>query len=301
MLKKLEAAWQKQLFQHLTKQQLEQRFLLGQHIAYERRRSYDQIAQLQEAEFKVFSQWGDDGIIQYLVDQIEIACPYFVEFGVENYLESNTRFLLMNNNWSGLVMDGSADHIRFIRRDDVYWRHDLEAKTAFITAENINDLLVEHAPQEEIGLLHIDIDGNDYWIWKAIEVVQPTIVVMEYNSVFGIDRAITVPYQADFVRTAAHASNLYAGASLLALCDLAAEKGYALVGSNSAGNNAYFVRQDRLGSLTALQPGEGYVVSKFREARGANGELLALRGAERLQLIKGMDIYNTRTQQIERL
>ncbi|MEM1325337.1 MAG: hypothetical protein AAGI23_05250 [Bacteroidota bacterium] len=301
MLKKLEAAWQKQLFQHITKQQLKQRFLLGQHIAHEKRKSYDQIEQLQQAEFKVFSQWGDDGIIQYLVDQVDIVSSYFVEFGVENYLESNTRFLLMNNNWSGLVMDGSDDHIQFIKRDDIYWRYDLEAKAAFITAENINELLAVHVPQSEIGLLHIDIDGNDYWIWKAIEVIQPTIVVMEYNSVFGIERAITVPYQADFVRTQAHSSNLYAGVSLLALCDLATEKGYALVGSNSAGNNAYFVRQDRLGKLKTLSPEEGYVVSKFREARGDDGELLALRGAERLQLIKGMPIYNTRTQQIEKL
>ncbi|HOZ86299.1 MAG TPA: hypothetical protein PL029_01015, partial [Bacteroidia bacterium] len=96
---------------------------------------------MKKAEFKVFSQWGDDGIIQFLISRINISKEYFVEFGVENYTEANTRFLLMNNNWSGLVMDGSAAHVEYIKKDPIYWKYDLKAAQAFITSENINRLL----------------------------------------------------------------------------------------------------------------------------------------------------------------
>ena len=201
-------------------------------------------AALREAEFKVFSQWGEDGIIQYLISRVEVPVPYFVEFGVENYLESNTRFLLLNDNWSGLIMDGSEANMQYVRGDAIYWRHELQAVSAFITAENINELLRAHVQQRDIGILSVDIDGNDYWVWRAIDAVEPCIVVAEYNSVFGPELQVTVPYQPDFNRTKAHHSNLCWGASLAALCQLGVQKGYAFVGSNSAGNNAFFVRED---------------------------------------------------------
>ena len=90
----------------------------------------------------------------------------FIEFGVENYLESNTRFLLINNNWSGLIFDMSKENISEIKKHYYYWRHDLRAETATITAENINDLIEKNGFKKPIGLLSIDIDGNDYWVWK---------------------------------------------------------------------------------------------------------------------------------------
>lgn len=250
---------------------------------------------LTDAEFKVFSQFQDDGIIQYLVSKVRPSASFFIEFGVENYLESNTRFLLQNNNWSGFVMDGSRSNVEAIRNHYFYWEHDLIALEAFITAENINDLLKQNVPGLKAGLLHIDVDGNDYWIWKAIDCIAPEIVIVEYNSVFGIDRAITIPYTPDFVRTKHHHSNLFAGASLLALCDLAETKGYFFVGSNSAGNNAYFVRKENIGDIRVLRPEEGYVESKFRESRDAKGNLTYLRGKERLEAIRGMKVFNTRT------
>ncbi len=256
---------------------------------------------LNEAEFQVFSQWGDDGIIQYLINYLEIDNKTFVEFGVEDYLESNTRFLLINDNWSGLVIDGCEMNVAKIKKDEIYWKHDLIAKSAFITAENINQLIEEEGISGEIGLLHIDIDGNDYWIWKALEVVHPIIMIVEYNSVFGYERAITTPYEKDFNRTKAHYSNLYAGASILALCDLAEERGYKFIGSNSAGNNAYFVKEDALKDLKPLSAENGYVESKFRESRDAVGNLTFIRSNARLEGIKGMNVHNTRSNKIEKL
>ena len=174
-------------------------------------------AALADREFRVFSQWGEDGIIQHLIRAVPVAQRVFVEFGVENYTEANTRFLLTNDNWSGLVIDGSEDHIRSVKKDAIYWRHNLKAVSAFVTRENINALLRENGLTGEIGLLSIDVDGNDYWVWEAIDAVQPAIVVIEYNARFGPERAVTVPYDAAFVRQKAHHSMIYYGASLAAL------------------------------------------------------------------------------------
>lgn len=259
------------------------------------------IKTLQEAEFKVFSQWGDDGIIQYLINYLGIDNKTFIEFGVEDYLESNTRFLLLNDNWSGLIMDGSELNIAKIKKDEIYWKHDLIAKSAFITSENINQLIEEEGIKGQIGLLHIDIDGNDYWVWKALEVVDPIIMIVEYNSKFGYEKAITIPYKEDFVWTKEHYSNLYFGASILAFCDLAEGKGYSFIGSNSAGNNAYFVRNEFLKDLNPLTAKEGYVESKFRQSRDKDGNLDYLRGNNILESIKGMPVYNTISNKIEKL
>ncbi|QDK77592.1 hypothetical protein EXU85_02870 [Spirosoma sp. KCTC 42546] len=260
-----------------------------------------QATSMKEAEFKVFSQFGDDGIIQYLISWVKPSLDTFVEFGVEDYEEANTRFLLMNNNWKGLIIDGSSTFIDFIKSSTFYWRYSLKAVASFVTAENINQLLVDNGITGQIGLLSIDIDGNDYWVWKAITAVEADIVVIEYNSLFGSDRAITIPYQPDFMREQAHYSYLYFGASLPALCDLAIEKGYAFVGCNQAGNNAYFVKKEKLNGLTALSAKEGYVYSRFRESRDQAGQMSMLDGVERSPLIAGLPVINTKTNREEYL
>lgn len=232
---------------------------------------------LSDHEFKVHSQWGEDGIIQFLIRRVPVARPVFIEFGVQDYTEANTRFLLTNNNWSGLIFDGSAEAMASVQRDPIYWRYHLKAAQAFITRENINPLIESHGLSGEIGLLSVDIDGVDYFVWEAITVVQPAIVVVEYNARFGAERAVTVPYDAAFRRSAAHHSNIYYGASLAALVGLGKRKGYAFAGANSAGNNAFFVRRDlRPDDLPELTAQAGFVDCKFREARDENGRLAFL-------------------------
>ncbi len=258
-----------------------------------RQMNADQVlAHLSDAEFKVFSQFGDDGIIQYLLRQLDIPCHTFIEFGVQNYTEANTRFLLMHDNWTGLVIDGSVDNIAAIKRDAIYWKHDLTAVHAFVTKANINDIFRTHRFTGEIGLLSIDIDGNDYWVWEAIEVVAPIIVVAEYNSTFGKNHALTVPYDPVFTREKAHYSCLFWGCSLKALCLLAERKGYDFVGSNSVGNNAFFVRTDKIGNLKPLTAEAGYVPSKFRDSRDQEGQLSFIGGDDRIQVIRDMQVYD---------
>ncbi|HAN45085.1 MAG TPA: hypothetical protein DCQ32_00840 [Cyanobacteria bacterium UBA8156] len=246
---------------------------------------------LKDWEFRVFSQSGQDGIIQYLIRNIDIPQPIFVEFGVQDYREANTRFLLLNNNWSGLVMDGDAANVAAIQQDPIYWRHDLKANCCFITAENINDLLHDRGFAGEIGLLSIDIDGNDYWVWQAITVIQPAIVICEYNFRFGCDRHVVVPYDTNFVRGEAHFSWVYYGASLPALCELANRKGYGFVGCNSFGNDAFFVRRDLLKPpLVEIAPAAGYVAGKFREMRDEYGEIPGFSFADELKILKDLPV-----------
>jgi len=252
-------------------------------------------------EFSVFSQWGDDGIIQYLVHRLGIVPHSFVEFGVENYLESNTRFLLINNNWRGLVIDASKENVDCIKKDEIYWKYDLTAVCAHVTMENINRTLVENGFEGDIGILSIDVDGNDYWIWSSIDVINPTLVIIEYNSFFGEKRAVTIPYEPEFVRTKAHYSTVYWGASLKALCFLAGKKGYVFVGSNSNGNNAYFVRKDRSRTLKVQSPESGYVKARYREARDRHGQLIHVSGEDALKTIGDMPIYDVENETTVRI
>jgi len=195
--------------------------------------------------YKIFSQSDEDGIIQEIFRRVGTTDKRFIEFGVEDGQECNTRLLLMLG-WTGMWLDGSAENVR--RMDE----RGEGASTAalFITAENIDDALgswaggAPHAPAQ-IDLLSIDIDGNDYWIWQAIRSINPRVVIIEYNAAYPPPIEFVVPYnpQAMWDR-----SN-YFGASLASLARLGAQKGYGLVGCNLAGVNAFFVREDLLSAF----------------------------------------------------
>lgn len=250
-------------------------------------------APLADAEFQVFSQFGEDGIIQHLISKVPIANDVFVEFGVEDYTESNTRFLLVNDNWRGLVLDGSDAHRRWLESHPTGWRHEIEAVTAFIDRDNINGLIGGAGVEGDIGLLSIDLDGNDLWILEVIEVVSPRILILEYNATFGPEAAVTVPYDPSFVRSDKHASNLYWGASLAALTSTARDKGFSLVGSNRAGNNAFYVRDDVRGDLPVVGSADAWRPSRFRESRGPTGELTYVSDRiKRLRLMRDMPVHD---------
>lgn len=270
--------------------------LLGK-ILTERNRGIHDFTSLSELEFKIFSQWGEDGIIQSLIQRLEIPHKVFVEFGVGDYTEANTRFLLINNNWSGLVIDSAEGNINFIKRDDIYWRYDIKVVCSFITQENICRLIGENIKEKDIGLLSIDIDGNDYWIWKTITTISPRIVICEYNGIFGCERFITVPYDAGFNRSKKHYSNLYWGASLPALCLLAEEKGYVFVGCNSNGNNAFFIRKDAC-PVPEVDYKKGFVMPKFRDSRGRNHQLTYLSDTDRIKAVYDMKVFDLKLNKV---
>ena len=255
------------------------------------------IYDLGEVEVSCFSQWGEDGIINWLISKLPSIPKKFIEFGVENYKESNTRLLLYLYNWQGLIIDSSDDYIEDIKSQDISWRYQLNAVSSHVTKENINSLLETNKMTSDIGLLIIDIDGNDYHVWQSIDIIKPVIVVVEYNSVLGDIHSITVPYDPDFFRTKAHYSNLYFGASLKSLIDLGKEKGYTFVGTNTNGVNAFFIRNDFASKITPLLSSVSAYPSMFREARGKDGKLTLIGGLERSKIIKDCQFFNLKTRE----
>lgn len=220
-------------------------------------------AEINRHEMKVFSQNGEDGILLYLFSKVGATDRRFVEFGIGDGTECNTANLSINFGWRGLLMDCVDANIvraRKFYRQQLGDRADhVKIVNCFVTAENINPVLVENGFEHEIDLLSIDIDGNDYWVWKVITAVNPRVVIVEYNPCLGVEEAITVAYDPAFDRWQKHDSLLYFGASLPALTKLARAKGYVLAGCDQHGVNAFFVREDiAKNRIEVLSPREAY-------------------------------------------
>jgi hypothetical protein len=199
-------------------------------------------------EFSIYSQFGEDGLLLSLLEQTGAASKTFVEIGVEDAQECNTAILAFLLGWDGLMLEanplGADAALRLAARLLARKRNRVQVRQAFVTAENVNGLIEEAGFSGELGVLSIDVDGVDYWLWKAVRVVSPRLVVMEYNASFGATRAVTVPYKPDFRWLGDYPDLFYHGASLPALELLGRQLGYVLVAVESAGVNAFFVRQD---------------------------------------------------------
>jgi hypothetical protein len=223
----------------------------------------------EDVEFRTYSQFGEDGILLYLFSLLGTTNKKCVEVcgGGGN---DNTTNLIVNHGWNGLFFDGSEKNIRRGRQfyarcaDTKVWPPKLVQ--AWITAENINGLLEKQGYTGEIDLLSLDMDGVDYWVWKAIDCISPRVVVLEYNNALGPELSVTIPYSASFIKDSNSSSALvaqgrrvvntfrakpiadridnYYGASLAAFVKLGKQKGYRLVGCERFGYNAFFVRSD---------------------------------------------------------
>lgn len=189
------------------------------------------ITDLNRFEQKIYSQNGEDGIIRTIFDKIGTTNKYCVEFGVEDGSECNTRYLIEKYGWEYLHMDcreGLPDSI----------------KKEIVTAENINSLFNKYNVPPEFDLISIDVDSNDYWLWKGLKGYSPRVVVIEYNASIPPTESRTIKYDVDMHGDGTN----YFGASLLALVKLGKKKGYTLVGCDNRGINAFFVRDDLIGN-----------------------------------------------------
>jgi hypothetical protein len=189
---------------------------------------------LESSSMQKYSQGGEDGVLLRIFEKIGIRHRYFVEFGAwDGLFLSNTANLRLNHGWSGLLLEGSdrADG-KLVQR-------------AHVDAENVEALFREHGVPRDFDLLSIDIDGNDYWVWKAIEAFKPRVVVVEYNIFFLPKTAKTMAYDVNHAWDC-DVFGLYHGASLAALGKLGREKGYVLAYTEPYCPNAIFVRQDAL-------------------------------------------------------
>jgi len=234
-------------------------------------------------ELSIYSQNGEDGILLYLFSRIGTTDRRFVEFGVQDGTECNTANLSINHGWSGLLIDGDEDNVKngssfysmYLGND----RNKIRFVCKFVTAENINEIISASGITGEIDILSIDIDGVDYWVWKQIDCVSPRVVVIEYNASLGVDASVTIPYDPKFVWNSTSYPHLFfTGASLRALTTLGASKGYRLVGCDSQGVNAFFVRNDVApDAVPALTVEEAYFPHALRTLRyGLDGQRAAV-------------------------
>jgi len=195
-------------------------------------------------ELSVHSQHGEDGIIAYIFSKIGVMDGTFVEFGSGGERGCNSSNLAINFGWRGLFIDGAKDNVL----DGIEYYSSFQqvkpGKVKFaqnwITRENINKIIKSNGFEGEIDLLSIDIDGNDYHIFKAINIIKPRVIILEYNALLGKEKSVTIKYDPKLFLHGAW----YCVASLNALTKLANKKGYILVGCESGGSNAFYIRKD---------------------------------------------------------
>ena len=252
---------------------------------------------LWDAEVSVYSQFGEDGILDLLCDRLDLHKPRAVEFGVGNFLECNTRFLAEYRGASVLAVDARPDLTPTVAHLPVRWRSHLEVRQCWVTPDTAPRLLDDARSHfGGVDLVSLDIDGNDYWVARELDLHDVTLVTVEYNSILSRTRAVTVPRDDAFDRTKAHFSWLYFGASLQAFGELFRQRGFALVGVNRVAHNAFFVRNDRVADvgLPSVTPGDylAFTDWRLRESRDESGKLSYVSGAERVALIAGLPLVD---------
>jgi hypothetical protein len=213
-------------------------------------------ADFNDHELRVRSQHGEDGLLFHIFDRAGVTTRRYVEFGFGDGRECNTAGLNELFGWTGLLIDRDLDGVEAARAH--YAGRGVQIVHDHVTAENINHLLADY---DEFDLLSVDIDGMDYWVWQAIRA-RPRVVVIEYNASLGAHRSITVPYDPQFDRSQHPGNGIYHGAAITALATLGAGKGYRLVGGDSSGTNAFFVRDDI--PFVAVSPAEAFRVQASR-------------------------------------
>jgi hypothetical protein len=209
------------------------------------------------------SQSNESILIESIVDKLSVP-ETFCEFGFDITEFNCSR--LIRKSWRGLLIDGDRQRVHFanrvLKKDPTL---QVVAECAFLDLDNLNGTLRRFLGKDKLGVLSIDVDGNDYWFMEALLPMQPALIVVEYNASFGL-RPITVPYDPGFDRHRKHASGWYHGASLTALCGLTDAHGYALIAVSDAGGNAFFIRRDQ--SIPSFPPLDAH--GAYRESRLRN-------------------------------
>ena len=257
---------------------------------------YPKIKTFSETGYKVFSQNGEDGFIDYLLFSLNITKPKFVEIGIGTYKECNTRFLFERIAPEGLVIDYIEDLEKKIKKNIRFWKGDRTVINQLVDPDNIITILEKNNFHTGTDLFSLDIDGIDYWILDKLPENFSKICVIEYNSVFGDELEITIPNKKNFTRKEYHFSHLCYGVSLKALIKKMSEKGFIFVGSNELNNNAFFVQKKYQNNLNIDLPDTSYLKkftnSNIRESRDRNGNLNYLRKEERLKAIENCEVID---------
>ena len=262
------------------------------------------LTKLSDAEVTVFSQWGEDGILDYLCDIAMLDRPNVLELGAGNFEECNSRFLVENRLANSVLVDARNDLIPYVKSAGVYWKTHMLAINSWITPETIRGIQSDaKAFLGHIDIVSIDIDGNDYWVMNEFDFSDLTIVVAEYNPLFGSVFPVTIPRDDSFIRSDAHHSNLYYGVGILAWVKFFEARGFALAGTNKVGSNAFFIRSHLISKLDFVPNADltAYTNWGVRESRAENGKLNFLSGDERGRAISHLELLNVETGEMQRV
>ena len=270
--------------------------MLGTSHILNMRKNYKNISNLNEVDFKVFSQNGEDGIIDYLLFSLQIEKPKFIEIGVGDYYESNTRFLFERSSGDGLIIDIIDNFQKRVEKNIRLWRGNVKILNRKIDSENILATLKEFNFFDNIDLFSIDVDGIDYWILEKMPKKFCKLIVAEYNPYFGSNLEISVPNDKNFDRSKYHHSNLCFGASLKSIINLLDRKGFVFLGTNLFKNNAFFVNSDFKDNLFLEIPNNNelnsFTNASFRESRDINNKLNFIDPKDILNEIKKCDVVD---------
>lgn len=232
-----------------------------------KKKDYSKITNIRDAEVKIFSQWGEDGIIDFLLHKLNLTNHIaFLEIGTGDYEEANTRFLCETRVCRGLLIDKIKD-LKYVKKRDFFWKNDIYFCQKSISSQNIVKVLNSFDFNNKFNLLSLDVDGVDYWILKNIDLSGSDIAVVEYNPLFGADYSFTIPDISNFDRNKYR--KIFYGASLKAMIDLMDSKNYFFVGANKACNNAFFINKKNQHLLPniVLENLKEYTNFKFRELK----------------------------------
>ena len=249
---------------------------------------------LWDAEVKVFSQNGEDGILNYICDVLDMGKPSVIEIGAGNFQECNTRYLAEHRSANVLAVDSRPDLQTTIELLPVSLKTNVLYQTCWVTTKNINQIIGKAKNLfGEVDILSLDIDGNDYWVLKEANLIGIKVIVVEFNPLLSRTLPVSVPRNEAFDRTTEHFSWLYYGANLQAFMYLLGERGFSFIGTSRHGSNAFFVAQE-LENNFALNFKELalYTDVRSRESRGKTGELTFVSGQDRVKLIEEMQVIN---------
>ena len=272
-------------------------FYIGLNQISENKKIYSNIDNIQKVELKVFSQNGEDGIIDFLLDKLKLIpnSTNFVEIGVGDYRESNTRFLYNRFYPKGVIIDCLENMETKVKPYVNLWKGDLRICNSQIDSENINQILKKYC-DFKIDIFSLDIDSIVYWIIDKIPKNISKIFIAEYNPNFGPDLKVSVPNIAGFDRTKYHYSNLCYGMSLRALIDLMKSKNYYFIGTNLQKMNAFFIsndfRKENYFKNISINELKDYTNSNLRESRDKNGNLNFISGNDKLKEIASCEVVN---------
>ena len=260
------------------------------------KKNYNKIENIRDAEIKIFSQFGEDGIINFLLHKLGLNEKIkFVEIGTGDYEEANTRFLCESRICQGLLID-KIDDLKFIKKRDFYWKNDLYFYQKMINSKNISSVIKDFGFESNCNLLSLDIDGNDYWVLKNINLETTDMVIVEYNPLFGSNLSITIPEDDNFDRN--KNNKLFYGASLRAMIDLLDQKNFFFIGANKACNNGFFINNKYKSNFSDIKINnlKKYTDFTFRELKKNSVKENAI--SYLVNLIDHFEIYNLKSKKI---